>query len=274
MIEQIKAFFEKRGILCADAIPFSLCRVREERRLARLSFVPESVILFAVPYLVRNSSFSQKPNLSLYARAKDYHLFFKHFSADLLAELVTLFPDASFAPFADASPIDEREAAAKAGLGVLGKHSLLITEKYASFVFLGEILTDLSYERLGTRQDFTVHFCEGCGRCLAACPRKGGECLSALTQKKGELTEEEACRIREGGLIWGCDSCQLACPHAAAAEETPIAFFRENLLFSLDEETLLSMRDEEFSERAFSWRGKGPLLRNLAILSEGKPSDK
>lgn len=270
MIESIRALFEERGIVYADAIPFSLCRVREPRRLARLSFVPQSAILFAIPYLVRNNSLSEKPNLSLYARAKDYHLFFKRFSADLLTGLAALFPGASFKAFADASPIDEREAAVKAGLGVIGKHSLLITEKYASFVFLGEILTDLPYERVGTRQSFALRFCEGCGKCLAACPRGSGECLSALTQKKGELAEEEADRIRAGGLIWGCDRCQLACPHAATAEETPIAFFRENLISHLDEETLCSMGEEEFSERAFSWRGKGPLLRNLALFRGGK----
>ncbi len=270
MIEAIRSLFSRRGLEYADAIPFSVCKILSPRRLERLSFQPQSVIVFAVPYYA-----GQFPgrNLSLYALAKDYHLYFRKLSEALREELASLWPAASFAFFADASPLDEREAAARAGLGVIGEHSLLITEKYASFVFLGEILTDLPYSEIGTRDDFSIRRCEGCGRCLSACPRKGGECLSALTQKKGELSEQEKERVREGGLLWGCDTCQLVCPHAANAQITPVDFFREDLLLVLTEEGLLSMSEEEFSKRAFSWRGRKPLLRNLALFS-GEKADK
>lgn len=267
MIGKIKELFDARSVIYAEAIPFSLCRVINERKAKALTFLPQSAILFAIPYYA--GEFEGR-NISLYAIAGDYHLFFKDFSGELIEALRALYPQASFAAFADSSPIDEREAAAMAGLGVIGQNGLLITEKYASFVFLGEILTDLSYEKIGTRKDFSLSYCEGCGKCLAACPKGEGACLSALTQKKGVLSKEESEALGRGALIWGCDLCQTACPHALKAEKTPYAFFGSDLIPTLTEEALLSMSKEAFSARAFSWRGKEPLLRNMKLMTQGQ----
>ena len=99
----------------------------------------------------------------------------------------------------------------------------------------------------------------------------GMECLSALTQKKGVFTEEEKQYLCKHGSAWGCDLCQLACPInkkvIASGIETPIGFFQENRISTLTVENLNAMTDAEFKRRSFSWRGKAPLLRNLAILS-------
>lgn len=267
MLATLRALFEARSVQYAEAIPFSYCRVINPRKLERLSFEPRSAILFAIPYYA--GEFEGR-NLSLYAIAQDYHLFFKSFSRELTDDLQKLYPTASFAAFADSSPIDERDAAAKAGLGVIGQNGLLLTEKYASFVFLGEILTDLSYETIGTKTEFSVKTCEGCGKCLAACPKGSGECLSALTQKKGRLTQEEIASLCRGKLVWGCDLCQTACPHAKSAQKTPIAFFKCALLPVLHEELLSAMSEEEFRLRAFSWRGREVLLRNLMLMHARK----
>lgn len=260
----VKAIFTEHLIEYCEAIPFDECSVLYERKIASLGFSPQTAILFAIPYYA--GEFCER-NLSLYAVARDYHLFFEGFSRELTEALAALFPHAHFAAFSDNSPIDEREAAAKAGLGLKGKNRLLITEKYASYVFLGEVLTDLPYHEIGTLSDFTIKECEGCGACLAACPKKD-MCLSALTQKKGLLTEEEEGEIRALGLAWGCDACQIVCPHTKHAEVTPIAFFKEALIPQLTAESLEAMSEDDFNSRAYAWRGRKTILRNLRLLSE------
>ncbi|MBR5187794.1 MAG: epoxyqueuosine reductase, partial [Clostridia bacterium] len=173
----------------------------------------------------------------------------------------------------DKSPIEENIAAAKAGLGVLGDNYMLINEKYGSFVFLAEILSTLAPEELGFQGTAgEAKTCLHCGACKRACPAQidGAECLSALTQKKGALTEAQENYIRKYGSVWGCDLCQTSCPLTQKAiqngAQTPIAFFKEKRISVLTEETLNSMSEEEFRLRAFSWRGKAPLLRNLSIV--------
>ena len=262
MVEALRQIFADHGIEYAEAIPFSECSILYQRKVDALPFVPRSVIIFAIPYYA--GEFSCR-NLSRYAVAKDYHRFFHTLANELEKRLTALYPNAHSAAFADNSPIDEREAAAKAGLGLRGQNKLLITEKYASYVFVGEILTDLSYDEIGTLTSFVIKDCEGCGLCLAACPKKE-LCLSALTQKKGSLTETEQAEIISLGSAWGCDACQEACPHAKTAEITPIAYFKEDLIPCLSAEDIVAMPDDLFAERAYSWRGKQTILRNLLLL--------
>ena len=264
MTEALRQIFAERGVEYAEAIPFSEAKILVPRKIDQLSFVPQSVILFAIPYYAGEMC---ERNLSRYAVAKDYHLFFRAFSDEVKCELQRLYPEAMFSAFADNSPIDEREAAAKAGLGILGMHSLLITEKYGSYVFLGEFLTNLPYQKIGTLTSFAVKECERCGACLAACPKKE-ICLSALTQKKGDLTREEEDQILSHGSVWGCDVCQEVCPHSQTAEITPIDYFKEDLIAHLTVEALENMNENEFSRRAYSWRGKKTILRNLLLLKK------
>ena len=96
-------------------------------------------------------------------------------------------------------------------------------------------------------------------------------CLSALTQKKGELTTEEEEAILRGGLAWGCDACQLACPHniRVLREElnTRIPYFAEDRLTRLDSQILSHMSDEAFATRAYAWRGRKVIQRNCALFA-------
>jgi epoxyqueuosine reductase len=240
-----------------------------------------TAILFAVPYVMTADVGDPRRNLSLYALPKDYHGYMKESDATVLPRLREAYPDLTFALFADHSPIMEVDAAARAGLGVLGMNGLLLTPEYGSFVFIGELITDADYTLVTGEPtpDFPADppRCEGCGLCVKACPagcRAGDRsgCLSALTQKKGELTPEEADAIIKGGLVWGCDACQLACPHNRAVIEdgrdTPVPYFRKDRLIRADAEALAAMDDAAFKARAYSWRGRAVIERNIRLFDD------
>ncbi|MBQ8350910.1 MAG: epoxyqueuosine reductase [Clostridia bacterium] len=254
----------------AAALPYEACRLLRPYLVERLSpFVPRTVILFLVPYYAGRAE-----NLSCYASARDYHGYMKGLFARVIPRMQAE-SGCSFFGFADHSPIDERLAAAQAGLGMRGENGLLIHPRYGSFVFIGELLTDMPPEAVGAISPQEVLPCLSCGACARACPTgflrgEGAECLSAITQKKGELTEQEVALVRAGGSVWGCDCCQLVCPHNVSAmreeQYTPIPYFREERITHLTKACLAAMTAEEFAARAFSFRGRTPLLRNLDLL--------
>ena len=277
--ETLDAVFASEGVTQYAAIPFSACRVTLPRLLERdPGFTPRTVLLYLVPYYAGPTE-----NLSLYAASRDYHLFFRTFGEKLIGYLKKVFPGGGFHSYGDHSPISEADAAAKAGLGVIGRNGLLINSVYASLVFIGDVVTDVAPEDFPTcRPAQTVRYCENCGACAAACPTgilagKGALCLSAVTQKKGELTPEETDLILANGSAWGCDLCQLACPHVrraihSGAALTPIDFFQTDRTPRLTYDQIATMPDPDFQTRAYAWRGRNTLLRNLALLEglEGK----
>jgi epoxyqueuosine reductase QueG len=114
----------------------------ECRAKSRLPENPETVIVACFPYLLNDSAYKNR-NISKYAVVTDYHEVAVARLRKAAEKLKSIYPDNSFAVFADNSPIPEVRAACAAGLGVRGLNSLLITEKYGSYVFIGEIVTDL-----------------------------------------------------------------------------------------------------------------------------------
>ena len=274
LLSSVRQFLDGQGIL-VGAIPLTKCRITRGYLLDRFEIdkISGTAIMLAVPYIVSDVAKSNTNNVSLYAVARDYHLFFERLSDTLLPRLQEDFPNYKFKIFADHSPIDERDAAVRAGLGVMGSNGLLITEKYGSFVFLGELITNAPVgpsELLPSSEKLPT--CEECGLCLAACPVGCAEgnrygCLSALTQKKGVLTDKEKDILATHSLLWGCDLCQLACPHNQKVIQsnvnTSVEFFTEELIPSIDESIINSMSDKEFGSRAYAWRGKDTLLRNI-----------
>ncbi|MBQ1848305.1 MAG: epoxyqueuosine reductase [Clostridia bacterium] len=260
MIQYDKTDLLKYGIEYSAPVPFTACRIINERKAAFLysKLEPRSVVTFLVPYY----SGEEKRNISKYAIAEDYHFFMRKLFDKLCPELTEKY-GGSFFGMSDSSPVDEVSAASYAGLGVKGDNGMIINEKYASYVFIGAVYTDVEFECQPDRTSYCVH----CGRCKAACPAKNGrECLSAVTQKKGVLSDEEIAYIKEFGSVWGCDICADVCPYSKKAEKTPIQFFYENRTPYLTKETLGKMSDEEFSRRAYSWRGKAVIERNLKLF--------
>ncbi len=264
--KRIYDIFSKNNIEYVSAIPFEKCRVINERKLGTLGFAPCTAIVFAMPYF----SGLHEANISLYAVCRDYHMYAHRLFETVISELFRIFPSFHFKGFADSSPIDEVSAAAMCGIGVLGQNDMIITDKYSSFVFLGAVLCDVPFDNISSRSDFEIKRCIGCGKCKDSCPKeKHGQCLSSLTQKKGELEDAEREYISEYGSVWGCDICQLVCPYTKKAVEegniTPIEFFKTELIKILDKQTVEKMSKEQFEQRAFSWRGKQTVLRNIDI---------
>ena len=240
--------------------------------IEREGFTPRSLVVYLVPYYV-----SGAVNLSTYATSLDYHICITEINLRLAERLKQLYPEAKMKGYGDHSPIDEVDAAVKAGLGVRGKNHLLINEKFGSYVFIGEMITDIEADKLGTTPLSSPKSCIDCGRCAEVCPtgtlRCGAPCLSAITQRKGELTETEAEIMRSVGTAWGCDLCQTVCPYNESPKQTPIAFFHRERVTKLTQDIVNSYSREELRRRAFGWRGRAVLLRNLGILSDTDESE-
>ncbi len=266
----VKPVLADEHILDVAALSYSDCCTTRPYLLERLSpFIAHSVVLFLVPYYA-----GETENISRYAAARDYHLYMQGLFARLCPRLQAACGYA-FHGFSDHSPIDERQAALAAGLGYRGENGLLIHPRYGSFVFIGALFTDMPPSQLGVSEPIAPQPCLGCGACRMACPaghldRKGKPCLSAITQKKGDLTGEERALLLVGKSAWGCDICQTVCPHNAPAlhgkANSPIPFFHTARITHLTEQKLFAMPQEEFDARAFSFRGKDVLLRNLHLL--------
>lgn len=162
-----------------------------------------------------------------------------------------------------------------AGLGFYGKNNCFISTKWGSYVVIGTILTTLELEpNMPLNQS-----CMECNRCITAClgqclghdEFKYDTCKSYLTQKKGDLTEEEKTIISKTPLVFGCDVCQEVCPHNRDIPTTPIPEFQQIEPF-IEINELEALTNKEFKakygNRAFAWRGKKILMRNQTIIEE------
>ena len=268
------------GIEYYACIPLSSCKITKKYLLDKNGLDENStVIMMLFPYRTKQAS----KNLSAYASVKDYHAFVDSLSKKLEKYIEKRYPDAKFKLFSDHSPIDEVHGACISGLGFVGDNGLLINERYSSFVFIGECITSLTPTQLGLRfaKEDEFKTCLHCGNCKRACPtgciaqNENGqdtsnkkECLSAITQKKGELTDDEKTLMLQSGCVWGCDVCQNACPYTKNAKYTPIKYFTDSVIEQLDSETLDNMSKDEFESRPFAWRGMDTIKRNITLWEE------
>ncbi|HYE02689.1 MAG TPA: tRNA epoxyqueuosine(34) reductase QueG [Phycisphaerales bacterium] len=197
-----------------------------------------SLLMVADRYAARGSGSRAEPVASghgliaRYARGRDYHATIKRRLHGLADTLAARFPAETFRCFVDTAPVLEREHAARAGLGWVGKNTLLITPRGGSYVLLGGIATTLALEPPPEQEPSPDH-CGTCTRCLDACPTgaitpysvDAARCLSYLTiEHRGPI--EPGGHAPVGDWLFGCDVCQEVCPHnsprpaVAAADAT------------------------------------------------------
>ena len=246
------------GICPFEKISDSLIDCRAKNRLPQNA---KTVIVVCFPYLLDKSKYNNI-NISKYAVVTDYHNVALSRLEKAVSELKKLYPENEFSAFADNSPVPEVRAACLSGLGVRGMNSLLITEKYGSYVFIGEIVTDVEFDC----DEHAENPCIKCGKCIKACPSSAIKencfdrrlCLSEITQKKGELSEKETALIKDCGCVWGCDICQDICPMNKNAAFTEIEEFISSAVPHVSEGCSLD-------GRAYEWRGRKVIERNIAI---------
>ena len=235
----------------------------ENLKIIQPHLMPENIksaVVWLIPYYTGKH---ENRNISLYAVSKDYHLYAKALGARLVNTAKAKYPDEEFYTFCDSSPINDIAAAITSGLGVLGKNRLLINEKYGSYIFIGCMLTTLEAD---SPVEFSKKDCIGCGKCIESCGFLSGKqdfCHSELNQRK-ELTEAELNTVKSKKIRWGCDICQEICPMNKDASVTPIKFFHNDIIENVTPELLEAMSKTQFRERAFAWRGKKTILRNVS----------
>ena len=220
--------------------------------------------------------------VSVYARHRDYHDLLKGRLKELAGWIAARFA-AEVKVFVDTAPILEKPLAQRAGVGWQGKHTNLVSRSHGSWLFLGEILTDLDLPADAPEQDH----CGRCRRCLDVCPTGAFPkpyqldarlCISYLTiEHKGQVPR--ALRPKMGNRIYGCDDCLAVCPwnkFAQATHELKLQARADLVAPPLAE--LARLDDAGFRQR-FSGSpvkriGRDRLVRNvlIAIGNSGTPA--
>jgi epoxyqueuosine reductase len=209
------------------------------------------------------------PKVARYARGEDYHRVTRE-RLEPLADLLRSHGARIAHTFADSGPVPERALALRAGLGWIGKNTMLIRPGAGSFFFIGTLFTDLALEQ--DRSEPTDH-CGSCTRCLDACPTgalveprllDATRCISYLTiEQKGPIPDQVAERL--DGWVFGCDICNEVCPwnqrfaQPATAEE----YRSRHHLDGAAPELFDGMEEEEFARQYGDTPLERPGLRGM-----------
>ncbi len=226
---------------------------------------------------------SRKAYISRYALGRDYHKVLRKRLAAFAQAIEKLAGEHDYRPFVDSAPVMERQLAEQAGMGWIGKNTLLLSPGHGSYFFLGELCTDLP---LTHDQPTVKGHCGSCRQCIVDCPTDAfvadgvldaGKCISYLTiEYDGSIPLE--LRDKMGNRIYGCDDCQLVCPHNRKPQGTDEPDFspRHQLdnvsllsLFQWDEATFLSKTEGSPIRRI----GFAQWKRNLAVALGNGPAD-
>jgi epoxyqueuosine reductase len=235
-------------------------------------------IALAYPSKMKNAPRSTKEERrGIFCRAswgQDYHMILRDRLNKLEEFIRSKVPDAQLKSMVDTGELSDRAVAERAGIGWSGKNCSIITPEFGSFVYLGEMITNIPFPPDTPLEDR----CGTCNKCVEVCPTgalvQGGQlnaqkCIAYLTQTKGFLPDEYRTKI--GNRLYGCDTCQTVCPenkgkdfHLHPEMEPDPEIVKPKL------KPLLHISNREFKEKfgsiSGSWRGKKPIQRN-AILA-------
>lgn len=257
-------------------------RVRPELSMG----APRSIISIAVAYPSklanppRSEPGAYRGIISRSSWGRDYHDVLRDRLAKLEAFIAERIPDARLQSMVDTGALVDRAVAERAGIGWSGKNCAVITPEWGSWVYLGEMITDIPF----TSDISMMDQCGDCTICIDACPTgalvgpgqlNSSRCISFITQTKGYVEDEFKLKI--GNRLYGCDTCQIVCPKNKGMNWTHHPEFEPDpekvkpLLIPL-----LTMTNKDFKEQygriAASWRGKKPIQRN-AIIALGNFKD-
>jgi len=217
----------------------------------------QTVVSLAFPYATDEPyNAGEAGQIARYARGDDYHDFLPARLRQLLAWIQTQTPCGGKV-CVDTAPVLEREWAVRAGIGWIGKNTLLMGRDFGSYVLLGEILLDIE---ISPDAPHLEQFCGNCTRCLDACPTDAlvaprvldsNKCIAYHTIENRKLAPKNL-REKFGDWIFGCDICQQVCPWNEKAARNG-KFSQEPELFSRPEmptlEQWVSLDQTEFSRR-------------------------
>jgi epoxyqueuosine reductase len=215
-----------------------------------------------------------KGKVARYARGPDYHDVLRDRLKQLLAWLQREVPGCRGRAVVDTAPLLERDFARRAGLGWIGKNTMLINKRLGSYLFLGALLVD---RELQHDEPFTGRNCGTCTACLDACPTQAfagpgvldaRRCISYLTiELRSDVPED--LRPGVGDWLFGCDVCQEVCPWNRKAPAAT-AFPARADLEALDPIELLGLSEPEFRQQfrgtALTRPKRAGLLRNAALV--------
>lgn len=253
------------------------------RRADPKQILPEckSIFVLAIPYTPINNKNSDL-QIASYALGDDYHDILpqklKAIVEFIEEQLGQKIPNRYYT---DSGPILERELAQRAGLGWIGKNSMLINPKAGSTFFLAEILLGIELE---PDQPFSTDHCGTCNRCITACPTNcilpdrtldSNRCISYLTiEHKNEI--QENLREQMGNWIFGCDICQQVCPWNRFSQPADSSFETKIPLPVLSGDLLLSPADfnQRFKKSPIKRTKRRRYVRNIAVALGNKRNKK
>src|ERR1700733_3469894 len=244
---------------------------RFDERVDPVTYLPgaNSVICVAMNYhLPVDSMSSQQGRIAQYALGDDYHDLLKSRLFSLAAWVRKISPNAQTRVAVDTAPVMEKELAARAGIGWMGKNTCIINEQIGSWIFLGEIITTIELPA----DEPAIDRCGRCRRCIDACPTQAipepyqldaRRCISYLTI---EHRQEIAAELQEklGQWLYGCDICQDVCPWNGKAPMTDEPSLQSRFVDGqINLHELLNWRDEDYREKL---RGSAMKRVKLPIL--------
>ncbi len=244
----------------------------------------KSIIVVGLNYYPEKKQIdSSAPKIAKYAYGSDYHLVLKPLLQQLLEDINNNIGAVSGRAFTDSAPILEHALAKRAGLGWVGKNSLLINKKIGSFFFIGELFVDMELE-YDLPDD--KNYCGSCSRCMDACPTgaitephvvNGSKCISYFTiELKGDIPDDMRGKFKN--QVFGCDICQDVCPWNKRAKPHNINALKANSrLLELTKNDWESLDAHKYGEifkgsavKRTKWKG---LNRNLNFLEIKKPEE-
>ncbi|GIM29408.1 (Fe-S)-binding protein [Clostridium polyendosporum] len=273
VFHELRSFYENRK---ATGLENEFEEEEIEKRINPKHYMDEgkTIISIAFPYLHGVDYVDN--GFSVYTRGQDYHVLVKKYLNKICDYIESLGGKAI--SFVDSNTLPERYIAYLCGLGFIGKNNMLITEKYGSYVFLGEIITDMQIPSSTKRQFHDIlefKECKSCEICFNECPTKSinkakinsNICLSYITQKK-EI-DDNWIKLLDG-RVFGCDSCQKGCPFNNKVQLSVLnEFYPLEFMNDSDYDKIITINNGGFKESlkktSCGWRGKNVLQRNALI---------